>query len=128
MTMSTERVDVVVDESYPGLVKEAYCFRLSGSLKATGSIIIRLPMWLIVGEGIEAGSGIEAGWGIEAGSGIEAGEGIDAGWGIEAGIDYGIYAGLHAKISMKSTYAIISCPKEPKNIVLGEWKKTEAKT
>ena len=124
------------------LVVEASIF-FSGFIKATGRIAAKHLMagWGIeagegikagggikAGEGIEAGGGIEAGEGIKAGGGIEAGEGIkagwdiEAGWGIEAGGDYGIYAGLRIRISLKSKYALVIANVRPENIVLGEFK------
>ena len=84
--------DVVVDENFPGLVDGGWCWKLAGSLKAEGSLTIKLNRWLLVGEGIEAGRGIEAGEGIKAVEGIKAGWGIEAGSGIKAGD--GIEAGL----------------------------------
>jgi len=86
----------------------------SGSIKISGFINCKL---LLAGGGIEAGGGIKAGWGIEAGGGIEAGEGI------KAGEDFGIYVGLHIRISKKSKFAFVISKTKPKNILLGEWRK-----
>ena len=60
--------------------------------------------------------------GIRAGEGIEAGEGIKAGSGIEAGSDYGIYAGLSIRISLKAQYALVVAKTKPENILLGEYR------
>ena len=108
--------DIIVDESYPGLVDGGWCWKLAGSLVAEGSITVTLKKWLIVGEGIEAG------WGIKAGSGIEAGEGIKAGWGIEAGLGIKAGSGIEAGLS-------IVCKKDLSfkfNLFAGTatWKKT----
>ena len=51
-------------------------------------------------------------------------EGIKAGWGIKAGIDCGIYCGLNLKLSEKER-AVIIAKLEPKNIILGTYKKGE---
>ncbi|MCL2647212.1 MAG: hypothetical protein FWD61_09430 [Phycisphaerales bacterium] len=59
-----EAHDLIVNENYPGLVKDGGVYRLDGDLKSDGSIIIRLDAWLIVEKGIEAGSGIKAGLSI----------------------------------------------------------------
>ena len=95
--METEIKNLVIDETYSGLIDAGWCFKLQGNLEVTGSLTVNLKRWLIVSGHIEAGGGIKAGWGIKAGEGIkagwgiEAGEGIKAGWGIEAG--WGIKAG-----------------------------------
>ena len=72
------------------------------------------------GWGIEAGDGIKAGWGIEAGDGIEAGCSIEAGEGIKAGEDYGIYAGIKCRLSLRD-WRKISAKSKPENIMCGEW-------
>ena len=79
---------------------------------------------IIVGKGtsIEAGWYIEAGESIEAGWYIKAGGSIEAGTYIKAGEDYGIYASLSVKISLKKEYGYITAKSEPKNIICGFWK------
>ena len=74
-----EKQNIIVDENYPGLVDDGWCFSIKGALVTKGSISITLKKWFWVEKGIKAGGGIEAGGGIKAGGGIEAG------WGIEAG-------------------------------------------
>ena len=59
---------------------------------------------------------------LQAGRGIKAGDGIEAGWGIKAGEDFGIYAGLSIRLSMKAQYAIVSAKNEPKNLILGTYR------
>ena len=56
---------------------------------------------------------------IEAGESIKAGCGIEAGWGIKAGWDYGVYAGLHCKLS--SDLRIVRAPQKPQNLMCGKW-------
>ena len=53
-----------------------------------------------------------------------AGGGIKAGEGIEAGGDFGIYAGLSVRLSLKSQYAIVSAKTEPPNIQTGTFKQS----
>jgi hypothetical protein len=92
---------------------ELECLSSKKSIYFAGSIIISgaisCKKHIRAGEGIEAGLGIEAGWGIEAGSGIKAGE------------DYGIYAGIHARLSLKHNYALIKANKRPEHIICGEY-------
>ena len=72
------------------------------------------------GRGIKAGYGIEAGDGIKAGRGIEAGGGIEAGRGIEAGWGFGVYAGLHVRIT-ETDHRTIKAASKPDNIMCGVW-------
>ncbi len=81
----------------------------SGTIKVSGSLRITKSLF--------AGRYIEAGWGIEAGGGIKAG------WGIEAGENWGIYAGLSVRISYKAKHALVVAKKEPKNLLLGAFKR-----
>ena len=83
--METEIKNLVIDETYSGLIDAGWCFKLQGNLEVTGSLTVNLKRWLIVSGHIEAGGGIKAGWGIKAGEGIKAGWGIEAGEGIKAG-------------------------------------------
>jgi len=103
-----------------GLIKVANFLLAGRGIKAGWGI--EAGRGIKAGSGIEAGSGIKAGSGIEAGSGIKAGWGIEAGSGIEAGDDFGIYAGLRVRISLKKEYAVIHAKEEPRNIVCGEYK------
>lgn len=50
---------------------------------------------------------------------LAAGEGISAGWGISAGEDFGIYAGIIVKLSLKDKYAVVKARTRPKNLILG---------
>jgi len=70
---------------------------------------------------------IVSGCGIEAGEGIEAGCGIKAGEGIEAGEGYGVFAGIHIKISLWCRFAIVSAKQKPKNLISGYWVETDEK-
>lgn len=72
------------------------------------------------GWGIDVGGGIEAGFGIKADESIRAGLGIKAGYGIEAGDEFGIYAGLHFRITNKTQRKIIA-KERPENIMCGEF-------
>jgi hypothetical protein len=90
----------------------------SGSILVTGEIKSK---YLFAGEGIKAGMGIEAGTGIKAGWGIEAGRGIKAGDGIKAGEDWGIYAGVKLRLSLKKGYATIKASSAPANICCGQY-------
>jgi UDP-3-O-[3-hydroxymyristoyl] glucosamine N-acyltransferase len=106
------------------------------SIEADGSIeagrSIEAGWGIEAGDGIkagcdiEAGRSIEAGWGIEAGDGIKAGWGIKAGDGINAGADWGIYAGLRLKLSLKAQHAKVIAKTRPKNLLLGEYEACEA--
>ena len=80
---------------------------------------------VIVKGAIEVAKWILAGGGIEAGGGIKAGEGIEAGGGIEAGNDFGIYAGLRLRISLKAEYAVVKAKEMPNNLLLGTFEKRE---
>ena len=51
---------------------------------------------------------------IEAGGGIEAGRGIEAGWG------FGVYAGLHVRIT-ETDHRTIKAASKPDNIMCGVW-------
>ena len=114
-----------------GTLKTTKWLLSSGSIVTDGDIK--------AGEDIKAGGDIEAGWDIEAGEDIKAGRNIKAGWsivagwgieagrGIEAGEDFGIYAGLKIRISLKSQYAIVRAKTEPKNLLLGTFEKIEEK-
>ena len=62
----------VINESYPGIVKDGHLFRFAGSISVTGYLKIELDALLIVSGGIKAGEGIKAGGGIEAGFSILA--------------------------------------------------------
>ena len=95
--METEIKNLVIDETYSGLIDAGWCFKLQGNLEVTGSLTVNLKRWLIVSGHIEAGGGIKAGWGIKAGEGIKAGWGIEAGEGIEAGLGIEAGAGIEAK-------------------------------
>ena len=96
---------------------------IDGDLEVEGNIFFA---GLIKVSGfIKASLRIKAGWGIEAGSGIKAGWGIEAGSGIEAGDDYGIYAGLRVRISLKAQYAVVVAKEAPKNLMLGIFKAKE---
>ena len=118
------------------LITEASIF-FAGKIIVKG--ILKTTKWLLSGGGIKAGESIEAGWGIEsgesieagggikAGGRIEAGENIEAGGRIEAGWDFGIYAGLKIRISLKSQYAIVRAKTEPKDLLLGTFEKIEEK-
>ena len=92
--------------------------------KIDGDLIVEKGIifagWLEVKGCIEAGGGIEAGDGIKAGYGIEAGWGIEAGEGIETGDEFGIYAGLHCRITNKTQRKIIA-KKCHENIMCGEF-------
>ena len=94
------------------LVKETSIF-FCGTIKVTGRIAAK---FIFSGEGIKAGSDIEAGWGIKAGSGIEAGSDI------KAGSDWGIYAGIGLRVSLKSKHAIVISKNKPKNLICGEYR------
>ena len=78
------------------------------------------------GRGINAGGGIKAGENINAGRGIKAGESIKAGWGvnagenINAGRNYGIYAGLHARLD-DIAHRSIRAAHKPERIMTGVW-------
>ena len=74
---------------------------------------------VIVKGAIEVAKWILAGGGIEAGGGIKAGEGI------EAGNDFGIYAGLRLRISLKAEYAVVKAKEMPNNLLLGTFEKRE---
>lgn len=101
--------------------------------------ILKTTKWLLSSGSIVTDGDIEADWGIEAGEdiyaggSIETGRNIEAGWvikagrGIEAGEDFGIYAGLKIRISLKSQYAIVRAKTEPKNLLLGTFEKIEEK-
>ena len=56
---------------------------------------------------------------IATNSGIEAGLGINAGWGIEAGDDFGIFAGIKAKIEDWKLRALVIARSKPKNLISG---------
>ena len=77
-----------------------------GRLEVTGKIICK--------KRIEAGCSIKAGCSIEAGCSIKAGEGI------KAGEDYGIYAGIKCRLSLRD-WRKISAKSKPENIMCGEW-------
>ena len=64
---------------------------------------------------------------LRAAKRIIAGSGIKAGWGIEAGSDWGIYAGLRVRISMKAEYALVVAKTEPRNIICGTFKTAQEK-
>ena len=84
---------------------------IDGDLEVEGNIFFA---GLIKVSGfIKASLRIKAGWGIEAGSGIEAGD------------DYGIYAGLRVRISLKAQYAVVVAKEAPKNLMLGIFKAKE---
>ena len=97
--------------------------KVSGFIKA--SLRIKAGSSIEAGLDIKAGWGIEAGWGIKAGSSIEAGSDIKAGEGIEAGEDYGIYAGLRIRVSLKAKYALVVAKEMPNNLLLGIFKPRE---
>jgi hypothetical protein len=102
---------------------------VDGDLEVEGNIffagVIKVAGFIEAGSGIKAGWGIEAGSGIKAGWGIEAGSGIKAGSGIEAGLDFGIYAGLRVRVSLKAQYAVVIAKEMPKNLLLGIFKPKE---
>lgn len=75
---------------------------------------------LIVEKGIIFAGRLEVKGCIKAGGGIEAGWGIDVGGGIEAGDEFGIYAGLHFRITNKTQRKIIA-KERPENIMCGEF-------
>ena len=82
------------------LITEASIF-FAGKIIVKG--ILKTTKWLLSGGGIEAGESIEAGW------------------------DFGIYAGLKIRISLKSQYAIVRAKTEPKDLLLGTFEKIEEK-
>ena len=53
---------------------------------------------------------------------LSAGLRIKAGEGIKAGEDFGIYAGLRLRISLKAKYALVVAKEVPKNLLLGIFK------
>lgn len=100
----------------------------AGKIKVTGKISCKFLAAgggiyaegeISAGEGIYAGGEISAGGGISAGKGISAGEGIYAREGISAGEDFGIYAGIIVKLSLKDKYAVVKAKTRPKNLLLG---------
>ena len=105
--------DLIVDENFPGLIDGGWCWKLSGSLVAEGSLKIKLNRLLIVGGGIKAGGGIEAGWRIEAGEGIKAGGGIIAGLAITCtkvlSFKFNLFAGAAQWKKPTPEESIISC-------------------
>lgn len=52
---------------------------------------------------------------------IIAGLGIKAGWSIEAGEGYGIFAGLHIKVTQWAERAIVTAKNKPDNLISGHW-------
>ena len=142
--------DLIVEKGiiFAGRLEVKGCIKAGGGIEAGWGIDvgggieagfgIKADESIRAGLGIKAGYGIEAGWGIEAGGGIEAGDGIKAGngikaglgikagWsiragdGIEAGDEFGIYAGLHFRITNKTQRKIIA-KERPENIMCGEF-------
>ena len=74
---------------------------------------------------VRAGESVEAGTFVRAGMFVEAGTFVRAGGSVEAGEDYGIYAGLNIKISLKAQYAIVIAKTKPKNLLLGTFQKAK---
>ena len=72
------------------------------------------------GGGIKAGENINAGRGIKAGESINAGGGVNAGENINAGRNYGIYAGLHARLD-DIAHRSIRAAHKPERIMTGVW-------
>ena len=130
--------DLIVEKGiiFAGRLEVKGCIKAGGGIEAGWGIDvgggieagfgIKADESIRAGLGIKAGYGIEAGWGIEAGNGIKAGLGIKAGWsiragdGIEAGDEFGIYAGLHFRITNKTQRKIIA-KNRPENIMCGEF-------
>ena len=98
--------------------------RIEGDLITDKSIYICGSLY--VTGSIKAGRGINAGWDIKAGRGIKADESINAGWGvnagenINAGRNYGIYAGLHARLD-DIAHRSIRAAHKPERIMTGVW-------
>ena len=86
--------------------------RIEGDLITDKSIYICGSLY--VTGSINAGENINAGWGINAGWDINAGRGIDA------GRNYGIYAGLHARLDDIANRSIRAAHK-PERIMTGVW-------
>ena len=118
--------DLIVEKGiiFAGWLEVKGCIKAGWGIEAGDGIKagygIEAGWGIEVGGGIEAGDGIKAGYGIEAGGGIEAGWGIEAGEGIETGDEFGIYAGLHCRITNKTLCKIIA-KKRPENIMCGEF-------
>ena len=86
--------------------------RIEGDLITDKSIYICGSLY--VTGSINAGENINAGWGINAGWDINAGRGIDA------GRNYGIYAGLHARLD-DIAHRSIRAAHKPERIMTGVW-------
>ena len=89
-----------------------HSFYTAGNLVVTGDIKVN---------GCLYSGGIDAGGGIEAGNIKSLGH-IKAGWSIEAGRG-GIKAGLTRAKSPSADKLLCICPKKPKNLKRGIWKK-----
>ena len=97
---------------------------VTGSINAGGGINagwgVNAGESIKVGWGVNAGGGINAGRGIKAGESINAGGGVNAGENINAGRNYGIYAGLHARLD-DIAHRSIRAAHKPERIMTGVW-------
>ena len=91
---------------------------ICGSLYVTGSI--NAGENINAGWDINAGENVNAGRGIKAGESINAGGGVNAGENINAGRNYGIYAGLHARLD-DIAHRSIRAAHKPERIMTGVW-------